>query len=111
MKKGNKVQKLGRRTDQREALVKSQVKDLIERGSIKTTLTRSKAVSRQVDILMDYVIKKNDNKLWNYLTKKELIEKLKKIDTTKKTTGFCTRIKMGPRKGDKAELVLMELVS
>ena len=53
--------KLGRPTDQRMAVLKSQVSDLLWYGKIETTFDRAKEISRMADKLLTVAIKAYDD--------------------------------------------------
>lgn len=56
-----KYRKLGRTSDQRKALLRSQVTSLIYRGKIVTTQARAKEVQKIVDGLIALAVKEKDN--------------------------------------------------
>ena len=53
--------KLGRTSDQRKALLRSQVTSLIYKGKIVTTQARAKEVQKIVDGLIALAVKEKDN--------------------------------------------------
>ena len=57
----SKDRKLGRKTDIRLAMLKSQTTDLILHGKIETTLARAKEVKAIADSLISLAIKEKDN--------------------------------------------------
>jgi len=164
---------MGRPTDQRMAILRSQVTALLENGSIKTTLQRAKEVRKIAEKLITLAVKECDNsitvtkstknekgqlvqvevtndspsklaarrrimaKTYDVKPRREgkesrsaykermdgmnhpLVEKMfneigphfKERKEEKGTGGGYTRIlKLGPRKGDGAEMVILELV-
>jgi large subunit ribosomal protein L17 len=54
-----KVKKFGRKRNQRKAFIKSLTVNLIERGKIRTTETRAKAIRKSVERLITYGKKQN----------------------------------------------------
>lgn len=110
MNKKKGVKKLGKPADERVALIKSQVKDLIERDYIKTTKPRAKQVIRKLDQLMSFVQNKNIKKVSEYLNNRNLETKLQKLNFGERKTGFTNLIEIKNRAGDNAELVLIELL-
>ena len=56
-----KNRKLGRKTDQRLAMLKTQTTDLILNGKIKTTEARAKEVKAIADSIISLAIKEKDN--------------------------------------------------
>lgn len=110
------TRKLGRTTAQRTAMLRAMVTFLLEKGKIETTLTRAKEVSSMAEKMI--TISKE-----NTLANKRLVMKfVTKEDVTKKLfdeigpkykdrNGGYTRItKIGPRRGDAAEMAIIELV-
>lgn len=110
------TRKLGRTTAQRTAMLRAMVTFLLENGKIETTLTRAKEVSAMAEKMI--TIAKT-----NTLANKRLVMKfVTKEDVTKKLfdeigpkykdrNGGYTRItKIGPRRGDAAEMAVIELV-
>ena len=114
MKKNVFGRKLNRDQKQKKALFKGLVLALIQHGSIKTTFAKAKAVSSLVDKL---VTKAKDGssggmrQLSSFLLKKEAINKLTKVVAPRfkdKMGGYSKITKLGRRKGDQAEEVLLE---
>ncbi|GIW57618.1 MAG: 50S ribosomal protein L17 [Candidatus Dojkabacteria bacterium] len=110
MYKKKSVRKLGKPRDQRIALVKSQVKDLIRKGYIKTTVARAKEVVRVLGVLAHYVKSENRRMAEAYLRDERLVSRLSSLDLDRRLTGLARMIKIGNRKGDNAEKVLVELI-
>ncbi len=110
MYKKKSVRKLGKPRDQRIALVRSQVKDLIGRGYLRTTEARAKEVVRALGILAHYVKSENKRMAEDYLRDERLVLKLSSLDLNNRFTGLARMIKIGRRKGDNAEKVLVELI-
>ncbi|BDQ04940.1 MAG: 50S ribosomal protein L17 [Candidatus Dojkabacteria bacterium] len=110
MYKKKRVRKLGKPRDQRIALVKSQVRDLIGRGYIKTTMARAKEVVRVLGVLAHHVKSENKRMAEAYLKDERLVSRLSAFDLDKRLTGLARMIKIGNRKGDNAKKVLVELV-
>lgn len=109
MYKKNSVRKLGKPADERNALIRSQLKDLIKNGHISTTKARGKEVIKKLDSLMSDIV---DNKLKGvkeYIGDDMLIGKLSKIPTKKKS-GNVTMVEVKNRAGDNSEKVLIELI-
>lgn len=106
------VRKIGLPSDQRKALIKTLVRDLIDRSYVKTTLGRSYLVCRQVDVLGDYILKGNLKKAFDYIRNDKLLNKFSKIVLESgKISGFVKRRKISNRKGDNSKMVLLELLS
>jgi large subunit ribosomal protein L17 len=115
--------KLGRDKDARVALRQNLVKQLFEHNRIRTTRTKAEAVRGQAERLI--TLAKRGNKAGDAqmvharrlaaarLSDAEIVKKL--FDDIaprfENTNGGYTRVvKLGPRLGDAAEMVILELV-
>ena len=110
------VRKLGRTSDHRRAMLRAMVTFLMENGRIETTVTRAKEVRSMAEKMIT-VAKKGDlhskRQVYSYITKETVAKKV--IDELapkyKETNGGYTRIiKTGPRRGDAAEMAIIELI-
>ena len=110
------TRKLGRPTAHRNAMLRGMVTYLIENGSIETTLTRAKEV-RGIAEKMITLGKKNTlasrRAALAYITKEDVVKKL--FDETapkyaERNGGYTKIYKLGPRRGDAAEMALIKLV-
>jgi large subunit ribosomal protein L17 len=110
MYKKNSVNKLGKPADERRALIKSQVKDLIGRGYIKTTKARGKVVVGKLDEIITSVLANKTKTVKEYLTDDKLLEKLTKMNFGDRKTGFASMITIKNRTGDNSEIVLIEIL-
>ena len=108
--------KLGRTTDHRKAMLRAMVTFLVENGQIETTVTRAKEV-RAVAEKMITIAKTNDlhskRQVMAYVTKESVAKKL--FDEiapnyADRQGGYTRIIKTGPRRGDAAEMALIQLV-
>lgn len=110
--------KLGRPTDQRKAMLRNLVTSFFksEDGKIVTTETRAKEV-RSLAEKMITLAKRGDlharKRVLAYLTEEEVVTKL--FDTiapkyAERNGGYTRIVKMGPRRGDAVEVVILELV-
>ena len=100
------TRKLGRDPAHRTAMLRAMVTFLLENGKIETTLYRAKEV-RSLTEKMSTLAKENNlhNKrlAMSFITKEDVVKKL--------FDGGYTRImKLGPRRGDAAEMAIIELV-
>lgn len=110
------TRKLGRTSDHRRAMLRGMVTLLLEKGKVETTLTRAKEV-RSVAEKMITLGKKNTlatrRQALAYITKEEVVKKLFNEIAPKyaERNGGYTRIyKLGPRRGDAAEMAIITLV-
>ena len=110
------TRKLGRTSDHRTAMLRAMVTFLLENGRIETTVTRAKEVRSMTE---KYITLAKENNLHNkrqalaFITKDEVVKKLfdeiapKYMDVN---GGYCRIIKTGPRRGDAAEMAIIELI-
>ena len=108
--------KLGRTTAHRNAMLRGLVTYLLENGSVETTLTRAKEV-RSVAEKMITLGKKNTlasrRAALAYITKEDVVTKVFNEIAPKYEgrNGVYTQIyKLGPRRGDGAEMAIIKLV-
>ena len=108
--------KLGRTSDQRRAMLRAMTTYLLENGQIKTTYARAKEVAPMAEKMIT-LAKKNSladyRRVVAYLTKEDVAKKLfdqigpKYAD---RNGGYTRVLKMGPRRGDGAEMAIVQLV-
>ena len=110
------TRKLGRTTDHRKAMLRAMVTYLLENGQIETTVTRAKEV-RAVAEKMITIGKNNDlhskRQVYAYVTKEDVAKKLFDEISPKyaeRNGGYTRIVKIGPRRGDAAEMALIQLV-
>ena len=108
--------KLGRPTDQRKAMLRAMVTYLLENGQIKTTLTRAKEVAPLAEKMIT-LSKKNDlaasRQALAFITKEDVAHKLFTETNQKylnREGGYTRIVRMGPRRGDAAEMAIIQLV-
>ncbi len=108
--------KLGRSTDHRQAMLRGLVTYLLENGRIETTVTRAKEVramaERMITLGKENTLHSRRQAL-AYVTKEDVVKKLfdeiaPKYEAT--NGGYTRIIKTGPRRGDAAEMCIIELV-
>ena len=108
--------KLGKPTDQRIAMLRSMTTSVLEHGRVETTTTRAKEVKRLVEKMI--TLGKADTlharrQALSFVTSEDAVTKLFTEIAPKYTerNGGYTRImKLGPRRGDAAEMAVLELV-
>ena len=111
-----KLRKLGRTSDQRKAMLRAMVTYLLENGQIKTTLTRAKEVAPVAEKMI--TLAKTNNlatyrQALSYITKEDVANKLFKEIGPKyadRNDGYTRIVKIGPRRGDAAEMAIIQLV-
>ena len=110
------TRKLGKPTDQRMAMLRQQVTALLENGRMETTLMRAKEVAPIAEKMI--TLGKNDSlasrrQAYSFITKKDVVVKVFNEIAPRyaERNGGYTRItKLGPRRGDAAEMAVIELV-
>ena len=110
------LRKLGRRADHRDAMLRNQVQSLFENGKIETTLTRAKE-TRRVAEKMITLAKRGDlharRQVLAYVVDETVVSDLFENIAPKyaeRNGGYTRIIKKGPRRGDAAEMAILELV-
>ncbi len=110
------TRKLGRTTAHRKAMLRGMVTYLLENGSIETTLTRAKELRPIVDKMITLG---KTNTLASrraalaYITKEDVVKKLFTTIAPQyedRNGGYTQIYKLGPRRGDAAEMALIKLV-
>ena len=110
------TRKLGRATDSRKAMLRAMVTYLFENGKIETTVTRAKEVRSMAEKMVT-LGKKEDlhskRQVFSYITKETVAKKV--IDEigpkyADRTGGYTRIITTGMRRGDAAEMAIIELV-
>ncbi len=109
------TRKLGRPTAHRNAMLRGMVTYLLENGKIETTLTRAKEVGALTEKMIT-IGKKNTlaahRQALAFITKEDVVKKLfDKIapEFADKNGGYVQIYKLGPRRGDGAEMALIKL--
>ena len=110
------TRKLGKTTDQRKAMLRQQVTDLLDMGRMETTVFRAKEIAPLAEKMITLGKKKglaNYRKALAYITKEDVAHKLFEEIAPKyaERNGGYTRVtRIGPRRGDAAEMAVIELV-
>lgn len=110
------TRKLGRPTDQRMAMLRGLVTSLLESGRVETTLARAKEarclVDKMITLGKDNTLHSRRQAL-SFITKKDVVYKLFEEIAPKyadRNGGYARVLKAGPRRGDGAEMAILELV-
>ncbi len=110
------TRKLGRPTAHRNAMLRGMVTLLLQNGSMKTTVTRAKEVSAMAEKMITLG---KTNTLASrraalaYITVEDVVSKLFNEIAPKyaaQNGGYTAIYKLGPRRGDAAEMALIQLV-
>ena len=110
------TRKLGKTTDQRMAMLRQQVTDFLDYGEMTTTVTRAKEIAPLAEKMIT-LGKKNTlatyRQALSFITREDVAQKVFKEIAPKydNRNGGYTRItKIGPRRGDAAEMAVIELI-
>ncbi|MCR4771930.1 MAG: 50S ribosomal protein L17 [Oscillospiraceae bacterium] len=108
--------KLGKATDVRMAMLSQQVTDLIEKGRIETTVDRAKEV-RPLAEKMITLGKKNTlasrRQALAFMTREDAVTRMFTVLApiyADRNGGYTRILRLGVRRGDAAEMALIELV-
>ena len=108
--------KLGRPTEHRNAMLRGLVTYLLENGKVETTLARAKEIRSMAEKMIT-LGKKNTlasrRAALAYITKEDVVSKLFNEIAPKyenRNGGYTQIFKMGPRRGDAAEMALIKLI-
>ena len=110
------TRKLGSTTDARMAMLRAMVTYLLENGKIEPTLMRAKEVrplTEKMITLGKTNTLHNQRQALAFVTKEDVVKKLFDEISPKyadRNGGYCRITKLGPRRGDCAEMAIIELV-
>ena len=110
------TRKLGRPTASRLAMLRAMVTFLLEKGRIETTVTRAKEVQAMTEKMITIAKEPtlaNKRQVFAFVTKESVSKKLFDEIAPKyaERNGGYTRItKVGPRRGDAADMAIIELL-
>jgi large subunit ribosomal protein L17 len=111
------MRKLGRTTAQRKAMLRGMVTLLLENGKVETTYTRAQELSAKADEMIT-LGKKGTLAAYRdalaYITKEDVAKKVFSVIAPAYADlkgGYTQVLKMGPRRGDGAEMAIVKLVA
>jgi len=108
--------KLGKTTDQRMAMLRQQVTDLLDKGRMETTITRAKEICPLAEKMITLGKQgglANYRQAMAFITREDVAKRLFDELAPKyaeRNGGYTRIIRIGPRKGDAAEMAIIELV-
>ena len=112
----NGYKKLGRNSAHRKSMLRNLITDLFREGRITTTLDRAKEAGREAEKLVT-LAKRGDlharRQVLAYVFDEDVVTKLfDEIapEYAERNGGYTRVLKLGPRQGDNAEVVYLELV-
>ncbi len=110
------TRKLGKTTDQRMAMLRQQVTDFLANGRMETTATRAKEIAPLAEKMIT-LGKANTlatrRQALSFITKEDVVTKVFNEIAPKyadRNGGYTRITKTGPRRGDAAEMAVIELV-
>ena len=110
------TRKLGRASDHRDAMLRNLVTSLLENGKIETTLEKAKETRCMAEKMIT-LGKENTlhtrRQALSYITKEDVVKKLFDEIAPKyaeRNGGYTRVIRLGARRGDAAEMAVLELV-
>ena len=110
------TRKLGKTTDQRMAMLRQQVTDFLDLGRMETTVTRAKEIAPLAEKMITLGKKKDlaaYRQALSFITREDVAKKVFDEVAPKynERNGGYTRItRVGPRRGDAAEMAVIQLV-
>lgn len=116
MRHRNSIQKLGKPADQRRALLRALTTELIRHGRITTTKVRAKVVRQEAEKMITLA---KDGSLaarrqaMGYIYDKQLVHALFEQAPSRygsRAGGYTRIFNTVPRRGDNAEMAIIELV-
>jgi len=116
MNHNKSYRKLGRRSDQRKAMMKSLTISLINKERIETTVTRAKELRKFAERMITFGKKQSlasRRNAFDFLRDKTTVKKLFDELAPKyaeRNGGYTRIIKTSVRRGDSAEMAIIELV-
>ncbi len=110
------TRKLGRETSHRTAMLRGLTTLFLEKGKVETTVTRAKEVRSLAEKMI--TIAKEDNLankrlVMSFITKESVAHRLFSEIAPKyadRNGGYTRITRVGPRRGDAAEMAILELI-
>ena len=109
------TRKLGRAAAHRNAILRAMVTFLLDNGKIETTVSRAEVSAMTEKFITIAKVENLHNKrlAFSFITKEDVVNKLFKEIAPKyadRNGGYTRITKLGPRRGDAAEMAVIELV-
>ena len=110
------TRKLGKTTDQRRAMLRQQVTDLLDLGRMETTVYRAKEIAPLAEKMIT-LGKKKDMAAYRqalaFITREDVAKKVFETIApgyAERNGGYTRITRIGTRRGDAAEMAVIELV-
>lgn len=116
MRHGKKTPKLGRETSHRKAMMANMVTSLLAHERVSTTSARAKELSRRAEHMITFAKRGGlhaRRQVLRHIADKGVVSKLFEVigpRYSERNGGYTRVIKAGPRRGDGAEMCIVELV-
>ena len=110
------TRKLGKTTAQRMAMLRQQVTDLLDKGHMETTVTRAKEIAPMAEKMITLGKAKDLNayrQALSFITREDVAKKVFDELAPKyadRNGGYTRITRIGTRRGDAAEIAVIELV-
>ena len=110
------TRKLGKTTSQRMAMLRQQVTDFLDLGRMETTVTRAKEIAPLAEKMISLGKAKDLNayrQALSFITREDVAKKVFDEIAPKyadRNGGYTRITRIGTRKGDAAEMAVIELV-
>lgn len=110
--------RLGRIAKQRKALVRNLMTSLLRSGKVRTTQAKASVLVAEFDELVTSVRRQKEKReqirtvkrvIFGEEAQRALFEKV--VDNAQRSSGYTRTTRLGPRSGDSAEMILVELFS
>ena len=110
------TRKLGKTTDQRMAMLRQQVTDLLDKGRMETTVSRCKEIAPMAEKMITLGKEKDlasYRQMLAFITREDVAKKVKdelSVKYADRNGGYTRIVRTGVRRGDAAEVAVIELV-
>ncbi|HIS98438.1 MAG TPA: 50S ribosomal protein L17 [Candidatus Scatomorpha pullistercoris] len=110
------TRKLGKPTEARMAMLRQQVTDLLDKGRMETTFTRAKEIQPLAEKMISLGKQKDMaayRQALSFITREDVAHKVFNETAAKyadRNGGYTRVTRTGPRRGDAAEMAVIELV-
>ena len=110
------TRKLGKTTDQRMAMLRQQVTDLLDKGRMETTVSRCKEIAPMAEKMITLGKEKDlasYRQMLAFITREDVAKKVKdelSVKYADRNGGYTRITRVGVRRGDAAEVAVIELV-
>ncbi len=110
------TRKLGKPTEARMAMLRQQVTDLLDSGRMETTYTRAKEIQPLAEKMITLGKQKDMaayRQALSFITREDVAKKVfdeVSVKYAERAGGYTRVTRIGPRRGDAAEMAVIELV-